>query len=503
MNADTKPVRPTDVFSATRVGTEWRFSGNSAAHFGHSMPSATQAMDDGVFLRWKHAAGVATVENDRYGLYPSYCARFGGRHSISPSLRGLMGSRASWALDYEALSVFLRLGQFVGDDTPVEGIKVLSPGSKVEFDRSGVRYSRRGTQGTFDRRVSKESAADRFGELFSDSMRRRLEIAGRFAVPLSGGRDSRHIVLEAARVGQLPELCLTVDEWPEDSRVGGCVAHRLGIPHQLVSAPGDAIGAEIKLMHRSQFSLWEGGWMTSLCAELESSPANAVFDGIAGDMLSNALFLSDSALTNFRNWSAEAIADSLVPEDDYRLDKYVANDLLAELSRERAVARVAAEVCLHLKSGNPVTSFFFWNRTRRRIGAVPYGMLLGVSPVVFAPYLDHAVFDFLTSLSPEVLLPGQFHDLTIARRFPNWASIGYEAKGVADHDRTEALAQSVRKHAWALLRRRRSRLLAFDQVVPRLALYICSGKRAARGASYLRRVLYLAELEKAISDGAE
>ena len=59
-----------------------------------------------------------------------------------------------------------------------------------------------------------------------------------------------------------------------------------------------------------------------------------------------------------------------------------------------AVASVASELARHVEAPNQVGSFFFWNRTRREIALSPYAMVNGVRRV-YAPYLDHRVFDLL------------------------------------------------------------------------------------------------------------
>src|SRR5690606_10148247 len=83
-------------------------------------------------------------------------------------------------------------------------------------------------------------------------------------------------------------------------------------------------------------------------------------------------------------------------------------------------------------------SFIFANRTRRCVASIPFAILHQI-PVVHVPYLDHAVFDFLSALDPSMMEGGRLHDETIRRAYPEYANVPYEDKSVkavmsaADH----------------------------------------------------------------------
>jgi hypothetical protein len=88
----------------------------------------------------------------------------------------------------------------------------------------------------------------------------------------------------------------------------------------------------------------------------------------------------------------------------------------------------------HLGLPNPVSSFFFRNRTRREIALYTFGMYSG-DMAVLAPYLDEEVYDLLMSLPGEMLADGRFHTEAIARAFPEAAKIPY---GLSDDDKSAA-----------------------------------------------------------------
>ena len=55
---------------------------------------------------------------------------------------------------------------------------------------------------------------------------------------------------------------------------------------------------------------------------------------------------------------------------------------------------------------------------------IPYGILRNVS-TVYTPYLDHEVFDLLSSLPPVIFEDHAFHDDAIARAYPEFADLPY------------------------------------------------------------------------------
>jgi hypothetical protein len=110
--------------------------------------------------------------------------------------------------------------------------------------------------------------------------------------------------------------------------------------------------------------------------------------------------------------------------------------------REDALHRVSTEFRRHLAAPDPISSFYFWTRTRRDIGASAFGLLRPNGQTMFAPYLDADLFRFLASLPASMNVDHQFHTDTIARAYPEFNDVPYGQKNPTPRSvwRTEALA---------------------------------------------------------------
>jgi hypothetical protein len=125
-------------------------------------------------------------------------------------------------------------------------------------------------------------------------------------------------------------------------------------------------------------------------------------------------------------------------------------------------------------------------------------------PVVYTPYLDQDLYDFLMGLPPTVmsrnLSDGKaFHTDAIHRAFPEYAHIPFENKKAPGVDARQHNAKFAAEAARFLLRhaRRTTRLLNRAYVLPRA---VCAAARPSFGSArpwFPSLTLYLTQLELA------
>lgn len=452
-------------FLVRKVGDGVETRGQPTAGFGHQIPSTSHDVADGVFAHWHWDGTRLVVRNDRYGFYPLFWFRLpGGGVCISPSLGTLLQLGAPTALDVDALAVFFSLGNFVGDDTPFSSIRTVPPNAVFVWEDGKLECRGRYPATPVAATLSRDEAIDRYIDLFARAMAKRAPDTENFAVTISGGRDSRHILLELHRTGFRPRVCVTANDNPpdpnQDPEVAALLCNELQFDHVIIDQQLSRLSAERRKNRETHFCASAHGWYLALADFLNGRFA-CLYDGIGGDVLSQGLTLAPDLDRAFRSQNVPAICDALMTQrrtGQLGIGGLLKGELKAALDPGVARARLATEVEKHLGGPNPTGAFTFWNRTRRQIALAPYSMLSGI-PQVHAPYLDHDLFDFLSSLPASMMMSHTFHTETIVRAYPDFAHIPYASKTAPPTDDRKVRAQFLSEAARLFLVKRPSRLM--------------------------------------------
>jgi asparagine synthase (glutamine-hydrolysing) len=319
-----------------------------------------------------------------------------------PRLIEIAKAASSLSLDYGALNTFLRAGLFFNGATPFREIRRICPAPVL----------------TQPIEISRSAAIDAYIDLFDQAVRRR--VSQRTVLALSGGADSRHILLALHAQKALPEYVLTVaiPGRPSEVRIAAQITERALVPHRITAPlPRRAFADERWKNEACDFMSLEHGWFSHVGQQRDQL---GWWDGIAGDVLSAGLFLEDWNLELVRQNRLDELADRLVQTGPV---PYFRDQSL--FVRTDAVHAVRAELAKHQQAPNPVGSFYFWNRTRIQIGACAFGLLSPHGQPVLTPYLDRELWSFLSSLPAEMLVDRKLHTDAIARGYPDFADIPY------------------------------------------------------------------------------
>jgi asparagine synthase (glutamine-hydrolysing) len=449
-----------------------------------------------VFAGWSWDGRVLRAWNDRYGLQPLYYAERPQEVLVSPSICRLLAEGAPTELDAPALAVFLRLGWFLGERTPFSAIRALPPQADFEWQDGNLRVSGQ-LRFVKGQRIGRDDAIDAYIARFRAAVRRRLPSAP-FVFPLSGGQDSRHILLELCEAGHPPSACCTVLEYPPDVRENAPIARRLAevlaLRHEILPQTEPRFLAETRKNVLTGFCAAEHSWVMALVDALRDR-TSCVYDGLAGDVLSASHNTTPARFALYERNQLQALAEDLLGREV--LPRLLTEGCRRRFSRELAVEEIVRELRRHAEAPNPVTSFIFWTRTRRMVALSPFA-ILATAGEVHTPYLDPEVYDLLAGLPPALTLDGGFHGDAIARAFPAVAAIPY-----APNDRTSAerdAGRHYRRFGLDLLRSvapARSRSVRTSYLLPRLGRCLLDPTYAHSVMSFGPLVLYLLELEAA------
>jgi hypothetical protein len=397
-------------------------------------PAQPNGLHDGVFMEWNWDGQRLVVQNDRYGMSPLFYSCYANDIWISPSIYPVLEGNAPKGLDYAALSVLLRMGHLIGNDTPFEYIKVLPPNSTLTWEQGqiSIESGNLPISQRIDKNLSFDDAVDQFSLLFDRAVQKRLPKDDDFIVPLSGGRDSRHILFALDAHGKKPKTCVTLQYRPpatnEDARVAELIADEMGIPHVVIEKAPSWFHAVLKDVHLTNLCGGSHAWVLPLAAWL-TNRTNTTYDGLAGSVLSGGFLTDEKKVQLYNENCLEELASILLSEGGKEgFNQTVLNrDFYQKISLSIAIQRMVEELKRHVNMINPMLSFIFWNRTRRGISQIPFSILSHI-PVVHCPYLDHDLYDFVTGLDASFFLGNKLHDEAITRTYPKYAHLPFEDK---------------------------------------------------------------------------
>jgi asparagine synthase (glutamine-hydrolysing) len=479
------------VLVVTRHDGGFHVDGPSVFEAGHALNG------DGAFARWGWNAPTLTAATDRFGVQPLFYATDRNTIRISPSIGALLRTGAARDLDDSALAVFLRVGFFVGDDTPFRHIRAVPPGGTLEW-HDGRLAVRSGWTRPAPSDATRDEAIDRFAAMFADSIERRLNATvGPVVVPLSGGHDSRHILLALCAAGCRPESCVTVEPYPpsqaDDVALARLMATRVGVAHVVVPSRPDRVAAESDKNALTSFCADEHVQFLPLREYFERAPAT-LFDGLGGDVLSQSGRLEPRLHRLFADQRLSEVAEVVAGDPNVveaALAALLTTDARRRFSRERAVARLSEEAAAYAADPNPIASFFTATRMRREIALAPCAML-DVAPTVWLPFLDVPLASFLLALPFELVRDRRLHTDLLARHYPRFSDVPLDSKRQGDDS-----AWQVRRDGVALmsrLGRANSKVIAAVPVAARAARAVASGRSAHLW--FLPKVVHLLDVER-------
>ncbi|MBK1672748.1 hypothetical protein CKO35_05425 [Ectothiorhodospira shaposhnikovii] len=500
-------------FSARLLKGKVSVAGTHSCQLGHRLQNTNGALPDGLFVDWHWDGETLAVRNDRYGIYPLFYACYGGEIRISPCILHVLQGDFPKTINEPGLAIFLRLGFFIREDTPFEHIQVLPPGSELRW-QNGLLSLQRGSRAAplpATPANSFDEAVEAYAALFRKAIERRAPTGSDFTVPISGGRDSRHILFELLRQGHKPSLTVTVRSRPpsanEDIRIARILARELDLRHEEIDRPPSYFKANLKDIELTHFCGSGHTWLLPVSAYLKGR-THTLYDGLAGSVISGGFQVNQAKLDLVRSGNTRDLATYLLREN--RIEPFLTATLSPIMAKRMdeglAIEQLAEELETHMDAHHPLVSYIFWNRTRRCISLIPFS-ILGHVEQVFCPYLDHDVFNFLMNLDAEHSLGNALHDETIRRTYPEYAHLPFE-----DHeaplDKGKDYSGYYRRSVLEFMRyflrhpaKARSRMIRSERIMLMLARDLF--KPHCEQAWYLQPSLFMLELERVASQAGD
>lgn len=407
-------------------------SGMADASVGHSIGPGDASL--GLHGGWHWDGDTLRAEVDPLGYFSLFVYQKGSEIAVSPSILQLLALGADPAPDPVARAVFHRIGHFLGEETPFRHIRVLPPGGKLVW-RDGVSTVTGTLAVPREQALTRAQAVEAFIELPRAAIRRFLAAwDGPVVLPLSGGRDSRHILLELVHQGRKPDMAATFHQGgrflDREVQAARAITARAGVRHTLLGHPRRRLSDALRAVLLTQLCADKHAQMMPMHDFLAGHPAAAVLDGIGGDILTNP---DDSAADFFdraRKGDYDGIARKLAAGHGSVISRVGhpggAGAIYSPDLEEAAIDRIAQAIRAFDAAPDPYQAFWFWNRTRREIAFVSTGVLGGAA-MVACPFLSPEFVELGLSLPFSVTRDQRLHDDAIATAYPGFADIPYEA----------------------------------------------------------------------------
>ena len=266
-------------FHVKQVDDGFETRGTPSGLLGHEIHGHGARTGEGLFAKWRWNGASLHVQVDECGFYPLYYYATATECAISPSIPMLLLLGASSELDYAALSVFMRIGWFIGADTPYRSIRAFLP-------NGGLTWAPKRTHVTGAiplakaSHLSRSEGIDGYIELFRAALRRRLPKDDDFTVLLTGGRDSRHQLYELCLAGHKPRTAHTIGEYivasNEEMEAAVAVAQATGVQHVIFNQSQSPIALEHRNILATNFCADEHSWLWPLADHLRGKFTTAV-----------------------------------------------------------------------------------------------------------------------------------------------------------------------------------------------------------------------------------
>lgn len=324
----------------------------------------------------------------------------------------------SSVIDWVAIAEVLTAGEAFGDDYPV-------PGAPLPREIP-IRHFRQPTEQFTG---SWEQAQDTCDSLIRAAIERSPSHWD-FAIGLSGGHDSRHLLLATRAVGRSVSRAVCAEHWQRastaaDTAAARLLAHRLGIPLEIASQSPDRYAAEWDKNLLVNLTSTNHSWVLALARHMGN--AQPILDGLNGGGLMCRDPLTVSWVDRYgdacpsADQAVEHVRDILFRHPRRRVSAWLSSPRLTPSIWREAEDRLVERFRRYLDYPNPFQAWIYLERTRRAMALVPY-VLMG-NDRVLCPYYDEEVGSFGLSLPWDITCRREFQEQMLARIYPDVADV--------------------------------------------------------------------------------
>jgi asparagine synthase (glutamine-hydrolysing) len=385
---------------------------------------------------WDAAARKLHLVNDRFGMKPLYYVRLPSRLLFASEIKALLADPAvSRQANLRGIAQFFTFGQLLGEDTLLEGVRLLPAAGLLTYDADTGRLAVDRYWRLQSRPAVRDTAEtlDRIDAAFTRAVERTTVDTPGLGLSLSGGMDARTILALAARSDRpLTTLSLGMPG-SMDHRSAAAMAGLAGCPHHQVVL-GEEFLSEYATHLRHMVRLTDGQYLCQ-CIVMPTLPIyrdlgiRVLLRGHAGELMHmtkaynfslDRQMLATTGEAGLFDWLWRHLQAYMLDGTGGRLFAPRHRGEVAALARDSLLAAFA-ETAGTEPPAHRVWHMFLNQRIRRETAL----SLVEFDSVVETrlPYLDNELVDELFAAPPELKLGDSIQAHILRRRRPEFLRV--------------------------------------------------------------------------------
>lgn len=382
---------------------------------------------------WAWDGSVLSCRTSSNGYRPLYYSYDSGQMVATGSLMQCRRLVSDRSVDWTNVVLFLALGQFVEDLTLFSSIRALPAASSLRWkDGEAPSIAEQRVPPVCTDGVGSVTAMSHYDKLVLSALEQCSPL-GDCALGLSGGRDSRHILLGLLQSGRRPSRVLTSHHYlgeasAIDVEVACSVADALNLPIETVLPPKNCVAAELVKNQVIEFQSLSHSWGLGLADAVEGEAT--LLDGMNGGVL----FGRSGLVRHVRSQIGECLADWETLEKlavEWLFDVpvaalvgFVSPSILSSEKIDLARAQLVASLRKYADYPNPLQAFLYFNHTARDTSCFTYGMMKAGN--VICPLNDPELVNWALGLPWRISSLPTFQSDAILRHYPETGHIPFE-----------------------------------------------------------------------------
>lgn len=426
----------TDVPLVQYFGELWSYgqAGLNAALSDWASGSLQYLLLNGRFLLvfWDNQQQEWTLITDRLGAYHVYAVWRGDKiTAFGCDLLELAHKNSQRQLDWEGLATFFAFGFFLDDRTYYQDIRILQPASIYRIGADGTLKSHQ-RYWCWRHEVDEHRTYDQTVEQYDTLLRQAVSrcLAGRIALPLSGGLDSRSLACAMPRGSETQSYSYGYTANSVEIRIAAHIAQKRGFSfysHIIEPYLFSRLSEVTAALHGSQDVTQARQVSVNVWV---AERADAVLTGLWGDVWCDQMGAADGlplgmsaaelVVKRFQKRGREWLLEHLITPHFSQMN--LSNYLLERVQAGISVFDSIEDVDFRIKAYKTSQWGFRWSNTGLR------GFALGAVPRV--PYYDIDLVDFFSTVPTDFVRDRRLQIDHLKRFAPDLAAIQWQQAGV-------------------------------------------------------------------------